>query len=213
MNLWQKIKDSAGIVAEKASDLAEAGSGLLQQGSDKLSKSDVPSKAMDLSKLQAEVDELRTAIQNHFTALGGEVYVLYTTDKKDEIVDSIQSEIGRLETLRDELEEKEQALNELGKAYDEQSISMRALKTLRDELDTAGGTIEYLTVSDGSPYIGLALGELEKPTDILLGTIIRGEELIIPYGETQIEAGDRIMLMGKKEAVIDMLHNFNLEAE
>ncbi|MCA9735475.1 MAG: hypothetical protein H6696_16510 [Deferribacteres bacterium] len=212
MNLWQKIKDGAAVVADKASDLVEAGGEFLQQGSDKI-KSDESGTAVNLSKLQAEVVELRATIQNYFTTLGGEVYVLYISDKKDEIVDSIISDIARLEMLREELEAKEQMLTRLSKVYEAQSISMRALKILREELESADGTIEHLTVSKESPYVGLTLSEIDKPADILLGVILRGEDLIIPCGETQIEVGDRIMLMGKKEAVIAFLHKFNPEAE
>ncbi|KAA3620041.1 MAG: hypothetical protein DWQ05_04755 [Calditrichaeota bacterium] len=214
MNLWEKIKGSAEAIVGKTNEIVESSGSLLQKSADKIRKTqDESGNAIELSKLQAEVVELRTVIQNNFTALGGEVYVLYTTNKKEQIIDNIQSDIERLEELRDKLEEQEKILEVQSNIYEKQSISMHELKTLRHELDSAGGSIEHFTVSDDSPYIGLTLSEIDTPADILLGVIIRNEETIIPHGETNIIAGDKIMLMGKKEAVISMLHKFKPQVE
>ncbi|MBL7092699.1 hypothetical protein ISS22_01870 [candidate division KSB1 bacterium] len=41
-----------------------------------------------------------------------------------------------------------------------------------------------------------------------MGLIIHKGSAIIPSGDTQINVGDKIMLMGKKEAVVEALYNF-----
>lgn len=68
-----------------------------------------PVEALELSQLQAEVGELRQKIKDDFTALGGEVYVLYMTGKQDTILGYIQGHLEKLEGRRRELEAKNRA--------------------------------------------------------------------------------------------------------
>jgi len=42
---------------------------------------------------------------------------------------------------------------------------------------------------------------VDLPKEVLLGPILRGKELIIPDGETELQATDRVTLMGKKKDV------------
>ncbi len=52
-----------------------------------------------------------------------------------------------------------------------------------------------------SPYIGRQLKENFLPQDILLGAIVRGDEVIIPSGEDALQSGDRVILIAKKKVV------------
>lgn len=90
-------------------------------------KSAPPVEALELSRLQAEVEELRQKTKEEFTVLGGEVYVLYTTGKQDAILEYIKSHVAKLETRREELEAKKRHLEDLAARYEAQSISMKAL--------------------------------------------------------------------------------------
>jgi Trk K+ transport system NAD-binding subunit len=42
---------------------------------------------------------------------------------------------------------------------------------------------------------------VDLPKEVLLGPILRGKELIIPDGETELQATDRVTLLGKKKDV------------
>lgn len=211
MNLWEKIKaqrqDSKEMIAEKASDLLETSSEFLLENMQKFTQDTVD--VVKLSKRQMEVDTLRQAIRNQFTALGGQVYVLYTTEKKNAIVENIKNHIEELEALRDELEEKERIVDELTQSYEEQSISLKKLSLLKAELESVGGSVEHLTIEESSTCIGKKLCEFRMPQDVILGMIIREDSAFIPVRETFFRAGDRLMLMGKKEAVIEAMHTFN----
>ncbi|MFQ5638308.1 MAG: TrkA C-terminal domain-containing protein [bacterium] len=221
MNLWEKIKESvqesAVVVSKKASDLVETGTELVQEGLQKLTNDEVD--ALEVSKLQSEVDELRKTIQGQFTALGGELYVLYTSGQKEvaiqenTLTEFMTDQIEKLEKLREELEAKEQTLKELQEKYEAQSVSMNDLKKFKDELEAAGASLEHLVVDESSPYIGKTLSELDCPADVLLGLIIRGGTTIIPCGDDKVQTGDKIVVMGKKEDVVDMLHKFRPEVE
>jgi len=61
--------------------------------------------------------------------------------------------------------------------------------------------LEQVEVSFLSPVTGKKIKDLRLPREVLLGPILRGKELIIPDGETEILAGDRVTLMGKKKDV------------
>jgi uncharacterized protein with PhoU and TrkA domain len=186
MNLWEKIK----------------------QGVQGVRKSAPPVEALELSRLQAEVEELRQKTKEEFTALGGEVYVLYTTGKQEAILEYIKSHVTKLETQREELEAKERHWEDLAARYETQSISMKALQEFKNELEAAGGSLEHLVVDAASPYVGKKLCEIEHPVEVMLGLIIRKGATLTPRDDTEIMAGDKIVLMGKKESVIAILHKF-----
>lgn len=151
---------------------------------------------------------MRQKTKEEFTALGGEVYVLYTTGKQDTILEYIKSHVTKLENRREELEAKERHLEDLTARYEAQSISMKALQEFKSELEAAGGSFEHLVVDAASPYVGKKLCEIEHPAEVILGLIIRKGATLTPRDDTEIMAGDKIVLMGKKEFVIAILHKF-----
>lgn len=184
MRLWEKmkqrIKGSVEKISEKSTDLIETGSELAQEGIQKLTESRVD--AVEVSRLQIEVELLRQNIEDRLAALGGQVYALYQADKQDVIIDEIKSKVKLLKTLREGLKKKDQDLKELTKAYEDQSISMRKLKAFKDELEASGGTVEHLIVDHRAPYVGMKLREIEFPEEILMCLISREGTVSIPYG-------------------------------
>ena len=48
---------------------------------------------------------------------------------------------------------------------------------------------------------GVPLKNLEMPSDMLITAVVRNENLIIPSGDTVLEEGDNIYLIGKKQAI------------
>lgn len=46
---------------------------------------------------------------------------------------------------------------------------------------------------EGSKLVDRPLRELPLPRGVIVGAIVKGEELIIPHGESQIQAGDRVV--------------------
>ena len=204
MNLWKKIKKSIQKGTEKAADLVE-------EGMEKLKEPQVD--VLELGKFQSEVEELRQTVNQKLTDLGNRVFTLYATDKKEVIADEIESNMEHLQILKEELTKKEQDLEQIFKDYEDQSISMNKLKAFKEELEASGSAIEHFVVDENAPYIGLTLSEIEFPEDILLGLIIHEGRIIIPSGETEINIGDKIMLMGKKEAVVEVLYKFSPKTE
>jgi len=74
-------------------------------------------------------------------------------------------------------------------------------RELKSSLERGDGALEQVEISFLSPVAGKKVKEVELPKEVLLGPIRRGEELIIPDGETELQATDRVTLMGKKKDV------------
>ena len=74
-------------------------------------------------------------------------------------------------------------------------------KELKASLEKGDGALEQVEVSFLSPAAGKKIRDLKLPKEVLLGPVLRGKELIIPDGETEIVASDRVTLMGKKKDV------------
>ena len=74
-------------------------------------------------------------------------------------------------------------------------------KELKSSLEKGDGALEQVEVSFLSQVAGKKVREVELPKEVLLGPILRGKELIIPDGETELQATDRVTLMGKKKDV------------
>ncbi|MBC8183996.1 hypothetical protein H8E88_23115 [candidate division KSB1 bacterium] len=204
MNLWEKIKQGMQDGVDKTAELVEEGIGkVIDQRTD----------ALGLSQLQSQVEELREKIKDMFAALGGEVYVFYTTDRRELIVDHVMTNIEELETLRQELEKKEIELEKKSKIYEDQSISNRKFMQFKDELEESEGTLEHLFVDETTSYIGKKLSEIDCPEEVLMTLVSREGAAIIPSGSTEISIGDKIVLLGKKEAVIEMLSKFKPQTE
>jgi hypothetical protein len=74
-------------------------------------------------------------------------------------------------------------------------------KELKSSLEKGDGALEQVEVSFLSSLAGKKVREVDLPKEVLLGPILRGKELIIPDGETELQAMDRVTLMGKKKDV------------
>jgi trk system potassium uptake protein TrkA len=69
------------------------------------------------------------------------------------------------------------------------------LMTLRhDEIE-----IVEVRVGAGSPVVGRTLAEVTLPPDCVLSAIARGDQVVVPTGQTRIEAGDEVIAVTRFE--------------
>ncbi len=66
--------------------------------------------------------------------------------------------------------------------------------------DTDAEALEML-LDAGSPSIGVTLMNLGLPRDAVLGGISRGDKVIVPRGDTVLNAGDHVVIFAKSEAI------------
>jgi len=72
---------------------------------------------------------------------------------------------------------------------------------LSEDLRRGGGTIEQVYVAKGSEVIGSLVRDSGLPPQAIVGAIMRNGKVIVARTEVRLQAGDRITLIGKKEAV------------
>jgi len=74
---------------------------------------------------------------------------------------------------------------------------IRGVHSLRDGL---AEIIEAETL-DTSPLSGKTLRDVKLPAGVIIGAIARGEEVIIPRGNTVIQTGDRVIVFATRDMV------------
>jgi len=74
---------------------------------------------------------------------------------------------------------------------------IRAVHSLYD------GTAEAIEAEaqQTSALVGKPLSELDLPDGIKIGAILRGDTVEIARGDSEIEAGDRVILFARRDAV------------
>lgn len=65
--------------------------------------------------------------------------------------------------------------------------------------DSAAEAIE-IEVQPTSPAVGQSLADIHLPHEMIVGGIVRGEEVFVPLGESVIEAGDHLIVIALPEA-------------
>jgi len=75
--------------------------------------------------------------------------------------------------------------------------SMSSLEDIRQQISLAEGRVivTEVEVQAEAKASGKMMREIEIPYNALVFTVLRGDEVIIPRGSTQILAGDRILLI------------------
>ncbi len=63
------------------------------------------------------------------------------------------------------------------------------------------GSLVEIAVPPGSPFAGRPIVELGLPRGVYIVLVRRGEEMVVPAGSTLITAGDRLLMMGKSDAL------------
>lgn len=61
-------------------------------------------------------------------------------------------------------------------------------------------TISEVALNEVSAAVGRRLAEIEFPRDALVAVVLRDGEAIVPRGETQLQGGDRVLLVTLSEA-------------
>lgn len=79
-------------------------------------------------------------------------------------------------------------------------------------MSIAGGdaSLTEVFLPDDFKYAGRSLAELEIPHDVVIVFLTRGQELIIPRGNTVLLGGDKVVCVAKNTAFHDLAKRWNL---
>ncbi len=64
-----------------------------------------------------------------------------------------------------------------------------------------------------SPLVGKPLRQVRLPDGIMIGAIIRGDDVIRPTGDSKIETGDRVVIMAQRDMVRKVEQMFRVSLE
>lgn len=178
MNLWEKIKKGFGAgvetVSEKTDELAT------------------------LAKLNWEKFKIQKSLEKEMNKLGGKVYQLHIEKREKELSIETEDIVQRLNTLEEQLQQK---VKEIEEVSDKGTVDKKQLSEFKKDLEMADGTIEQIVIEENSKIIDKKLMEIKFPDNVLLGAIVREGKVIIPDGNTVIQKGDKVTLLGEKDEV------------
>ncbi|MDT8368213.1 MAG: Trk system potassium transporter TrkA [Longimicrobiales bacterium] len=64
-------------------------------------------------------------------------------------------------------------------------------------------------VAPGSPIAGMRVMDLDLPDEAVIGAILRGEEILIPRGPDEVQAGDEVIVFGLPSAIPEIEQLFD----
>ncbi|MBN2009523.1 hypothetical protein JW960_09290 [candidate division KSB1 bacterium] len=177
MSFWDKLKvafnDSVDTLSEKTSEWSA------------------------LAKLRWEQRAIQGKIDKANNELGGVVYQLFVEKQQEQLKLDTKNNIEKISTLKAELADKEAEIKELL----ERGIDNAELKGFKKDLELGDGKIEQVVIEESSDVLGKKLMEISLPEKVLIGVIVRDEQVIIPDGQTSFLVGDKVTLLGEKEDV------------
>ena len=62
----------------------------------------------------------------------------------------------------------------------------------------------------GADLIGLRLSEMSPPDGTLIAMIRRGDDMVIPRGDTTLLDGDRLTVIGRPEGISDLRERYGV---
>jgi trk system potassium uptake protein TrkA len=72
----------------------------------------------------------------------------------------------------------------------------------------SGGRVNILevTICETAPVVGKKLWEIELPSDVIVGCVLRKEQSIVPRGDTRILSGDTLILIALDKQEVTAVH-------
>ncbi|NOY79050.1 MAG: hypothetical protein GXO76_14455 [Calditrichaeota bacterium] len=192
MDFLKKVQDSLDKFSKASTEVAKEGLDKLSEKAGELSK--LGKTKLDILKLQKKLDSL-------FEELGKEAYPLITEKKFDEMEAKLSSLLSQIGSVKEELTQKELEIELNRQETEKTTIDSSRVKELRKDLESGGGAIEQVIIYDYSPVVGKKLKDVELPKEVLVGTILREETVVIPDGTYEFKVGDKVTLLGKKDDV------------
>jgi K+/H+ antiporter YhaU regulatory subunit KhtT len=192
MTLWEKIRDGIHDVSSKTGEFIKSGAEKTAETATYTSR---------LTQLTWERRSIQKKVEDEHLELGVLVHKLQKENRLADLKKAAQVNFDTLTAHETKLAgidaEKERlaSLHNIGK--EEENFA----QDLAENLEASGGTMQKVIIKDSSPFVDKKLKEIKLPKEALIVNVMRGEEMIIPDGNTVLQAEDGVTLLGKKEDV------------
>jgi trk system potassium uptake protein TrkA len=86
---------------------------------------------------------------------------------------------------------------------------IHSVHTLREGF----GELIEAEAMETSPLVGLPIKDANLPSGVMLGAIVRDGEMVVPHGDTVVQANDRVVLFAAKDSIrkVEKLFSVRLE--
>ncbi len=115
-----------------------------------------------------------------------------------------REQIRTLEELDNTFRTKQNEYEQLRKKHSSNYV----VNKLSEDLSAANAIIDQVIISEKSNVVDKLLKEILLPKEALVSAIKRGEEVIIPDGNTQLKTGDQVIVIGRKDDVEKVAKRF-----
>ena len=94
--------------------------------------------------------------------------------------------------------------NDISRAYSQAMLERMETEHQRPvkPSELRGTQLVEVPVAPTSPFVGVKLAELDLPRDVLVIAVERGDETVIPQGDTTLEASDRMLFLVQHDQVV-----------
>lgn len=213
MDLLNRIKDGLFQGTEKISDvtdkLMEKGKKAGAEGVEATREifTHISERASDVSalaRLKRELVTLPRRLDAEAMHLGRVVLTLQRKGEFSPENETFREQLEKLELLDSTIRTKQDDYEQLKK----RTSSNHIISKLSEDLSSANAIIDQVTISQKSNVVNKLLKEILLPKEALVSAIKRDEEVIIPDGNTQLQTGDQVIVIGKKDDVRKVVKRF-----
>ena len=213
MSLFDKIRDRWFQGTEKISDvtekIVEKGKKVGTEGVEatrdifmNISERTADMKA--LAKLKHELASFPKQLDVEALNLGTVVLTLHRAGEFSPENESFRQQLIKLEELDNHFRMKQNDYEQLKKKHSSNYV----INKLNEDLSAANAIIDQVIISEKSNVVNKLLKEILLPKEALVSAVKREEEVIIPDGNTQLRAGDQVIVIGKKVDVEKVVKRF-----
>lgn len=214
MGLLDKIKEGLFQGSEKITDVTEkivekgkkVGTEGVEATRDIFTKiSERTSDVTALAKLKYELSSFTKQLDVEALNLGRVVLTLRRSEEFSPENETFRKQLKKLEELDSTLKMKQNDYEQLKKKHSDNYV----IEKLSEDLSSANAIIDQVIISNQSNVANKLLKDILLPKEALVSAIKRGEEVIIPDGNTQLNAGDQVIVIGKINDVEKVVKRFS----
>ncbi|OQX89004.1 hypothetical protein B6D60_00405 [candidate division KSB1 bacterium 4484_87] len=200
--LRQNFRKSSQDISHISGDLIEKTKKVSSQGLETMQKlySQIEGKtteATHIVKLKMEIAKIQKQIQHEKMVLGKQAFDIAQKKGAKLTKSALADQINTIVELGKRLEATQFEYDNLRKDMSDSYV----VEKLSQDLESSGGTIDLFVVPEKSAITNKTLKEITLPKDVLITAIKKGTKVTIPDGNTKLEAGDQVTIIGKIEDV------------
>jgi len=158
-----------------------------------------------LAKLKYELASFPKQVDTEALQLGKLVLSLRRSGDFSAENEAFLEQVKKLEDLDSAFRARQNDYEQLRKKHSDSYV----IEKLSEDLSSANAIIDQVTISSQSNVVDKLLKEILLPKEALVSAIKRGEDVIIPDGNTKLTAGDQVIVIGKKIDVEKIVKRFS----